>query len=120
MSQKPLNGHIVQLRTALPLACSFPGSPLTSAGPAHGHVVGGLSALALGADVHRAVPVYVQAISYHRALLRTESQTIGEETFPVFSYNHIYFYWLSPKKEKEEVVVNSCMAGRGRKVLGSG
>jgi hypothetical protein len=76
--------------------------------------------LALGADVHRAVPVYVQAISYHRALLRTESQTIGEETFPVFSYNHIYFYWLSPKKEKEEVVVNSCMAGRGRKVLGSG
>ncbi|KAI1236072.1 hypothetical protein IHE44_0002168 [Lamprotornis superbus] len=45
-----------------------------------------------------AVTIDIQAISDHRALLCTKGQTIGEETLSVFSYNHIYFSWLSKER----------------------
>jgi len=73
---------------------------LTSASSAYSNIVRRLTTLTLRPDVHRAVTVNVQAISDHRALLRTKGQTVGEETLPVFAYNHIYFYWL-PKKRAQ-------------------
>lgn len=60
---------------------------------ANRNVVCRLPTLTLCPDVHCAVRVNVQAISDHRALLSSKSQTIGKEAFPVFSYNHIYFCW---------------------------
>lgn len=71
---------------------------LTSASSAYSDVVRRLTTLTLCPDVHCAVTIDIQAISDHRALLRTKGQTIGEETLSIFSYNHIYFYRLSKKK----------------------
>lgn len=72
---------------------------------AYGHIVRRLPALALRPDVHCAVPIHVEAVSDHRALLCTEGQAIGEETLPILPYNHIYFYWRDALEDA---------AGRGR------
>lgn len=74
---------------------------LTSASSAYSNIVRRLTTLALCPDVHCAVTIHVQAISDHRALLCTKGQAIGEKTLSVFSYNHIYFYWLSKKRSAE-------------------
>lgn len=56
-----------------------------SASSAYSNVVRWLTTLTLCPDVHCAVAIDIQAISDHRALLRTKGQTIGEETLSVFS-----------------------------------
>jgi hypothetical protein len=60
---------------------------LNSGGPAQGHIVVQSSTLAFRADVHPVIPVYLQAISDQRTLCKK----VKEETFPVFSYDRIYF-----------------------------
>lgn len=71
---------------------------LTSSSSAYSNIICGLTTLTLCPDVHCAVAIDIQAISDHRALLRTKGQTVGEETLSVFSHNQIYFPWLSKER----------------------